>query len=87
VVALTARAQHGFSPETRARVRALAPHLAALLMLIDQMRLMSMRLAETQTLYDLENLLFSVESPRAAPACACRTQVSASIRACPAAAV
>jgi diguanylate cyclase (GGDEF)-like protein len=67
VVALTARAQHGFSPETRARVRALAPHLSALLMLIDQMRLMSVRLAETQTLYDLENLLFSVESPRALP--------------------
>jgi diguanylate cyclase (GGDEF)-like protein len=67
VVALTARAQNGFSPETRARVRALAPHLAALLMLIDQMRLMSIRLAETQTLYDLENLLFSVESPRTLP--------------------
>ena len=67
VVALTARAQNGFSPETRARVRALAPHLTALLMLIDQMRLMSIRLAETQTLYDLENLLFSVESPRALP--------------------
>jgi diguanylate cyclase (GGDEF)-like protein len=31
------------------------------------MRLMSVRLAETQTLYDLENLLFSVESPRALP--------------------
>ena len=67
VVALTARAQNGFSPETRARVRALVPHLAALLMLIDQMRLMSIRLAETQTLYDLENLLFSVESPRTLP--------------------
>jgi len=67
VVALTARASSGFSPETRARVRALAPHLTALLMLIDQMRLMSIRLAETQTLYDLENLLFSVESPRALP--------------------
>ena len=50
VVALTARTQNGFSPETRARIRALAPHLAALLMLIDQMRLMSIRLAETQTL-------------------------------------
>jgi diguanylate cyclase (GGDEF)-like protein len=67
VVALTARAQNGFSPETRDRVRALAPHLSALLMLIDQMRLMSVRLAETQTLYDLENLLFSVENPRALP--------------------
>jgi diguanylate cyclase (GGDEF)-like protein len=67
VVALTARTQNGFSPETRARIRALAPHLSALLMLIDQMRLMSVRLAETQTLYDLENLLFSVESPRTLP--------------------
>jgi len=67
VVALTARTQNGFSSETRARIRALAPHLAALLMLIDQMRLMSVRLAETQTLYDLENLLFSVESPRTLP--------------------
>jgi diguanylate cyclase (GGDEF)-like protein len=67
VVALTARAPSGFSPEIRARVRALAPHLTALLVLIDQMRLMSVRLAETQTLYDLENLLFSVESPRALP--------------------
>ena len=67
VVALTARTQNGFSPDTRARIRALAPHLAALVTLIDQMRLMSVRLAETQTLYDLENLLFSVESPRALP--------------------
>jgi diguanylate cyclase (GGDEF)-like protein len=67
VVALTARIPNGFSPETRARIRALAPHLAALLTLIDQMRLMSVRLAETQTLYDLENLLFSVESPRTLP--------------------
>jgi diguanylate cyclase (GGDEF)-like protein len=67
VVALTARTQNGFSPETRARIRALAPHLSALLMLIDQMRLMSVRLAETQTLYDLENLLFSVENPRSLP--------------------
>jgi diguanylate cyclase (GGDEF)-like protein len=67
VVALTARTPNGFSPETRARIRALAPHLAALLTLIDQMRLMSVRLAETQTLYDLENLLFSVESPRTLP--------------------
>jgi diguanylate cyclase (GGDEF)-like protein len=67
VAALTARTQNGFSPDTRARIRALAPHLAALVTLIDQMRLMSVRLAETQTLYDLENLLFSVESPRALP--------------------
>jgi diguanylate cyclase (GGDEF)-like protein len=67
VVALTARAPSGFSPETRARVRALAPHLTALVTLIDQMRVISLRLAETQTLYDLENLLFSVESPRALP--------------------
>ena len=67
VVALTARTQNGFSPETRTRIRALAPHLAALVTLIDQMRLMSVRLAETQTLYDLENLLFSVESPRTLP--------------------
>jgi len=67
VVALTARTQNGFSPETRSRIRALAPHLAALVTLIDQMRLMSVRLAETQTLYDLENLLFSVESPRTLP--------------------
>lgn len=67
VVALTTRTPNGFSPEIRARVRALAPHLAAFLMLIDQMRLMSVRLAETQTLYDLENLLFSVENPRSLP--------------------
>ena len=67
VVTLTARAQNGFSPETRARVRALAPHLTALVTLIDQMRVISLRLAETQTLYDLENLLFSVESPRTLP--------------------
>ena len=67
VVALTTRMPNGFSPEIRARVRALAPHLAAFLMLIDQMRLMSVRLAETQTLYDLENLLFSVENPRSLP--------------------
>lgn len=67
VVALTTRASNGFSPDIRTRVRALAPHLCAFLMLIDQMRLMSARLAETQTLYDLENLLFSVENPRALP--------------------
>ncbi|MCL6534868.1 MAG: diguanylate cyclase [Armatimonadetes bacterium] len=67
VVALTTCAPNGFSPEVRTRVRALAPHLSALLTLVDQMRLMSARLAETQTLYELENLLFSVESPRALP--------------------
>ena len=67
VVTLTARAPSGFSPETRARVRALAPHLTALVTLIDQMRVISLRLAETQTLYDLENLLFSVENPRSLP--------------------
>ena len=67
VVALTARAQNGFNAETRARARALAPHLSALLILIDQMRVMGVRLAETQMLYDLENLLFSVDSPRSLP--------------------
>jgi uncharacterized protein YigA (DUF484 family) len=67
IVAFTARTQNGFSSEMRTRIRALAPHLTALVTLIDQMRLMSVRLAETQTLYDLENLLFSVENPRALP--------------------
>ncbi len=67
VLALTTRAQNGFSSEQRTRLRALAPHLAALLTLMDQMRLMSVRLAETQTLYDLENLLFSAENPRQLP--------------------
>jgi uncharacterized protein YigA (DUF484 family) len=64
IVAFTARTQNGFRPEMRTRIRALAPHLTALVTLIDQMRVISLRLAETQTLYDLENLLFSVENPR-----------------------
>jgi diguanylate cyclase (GGDEF)-like protein len=67
VVALATRAPDGFNAETRARTRALAPHLSALLILIEQMRVMSTRLAETQMLYDLENLLFSVDSPSALP--------------------
>jgi len=67
VVALATRAPDGFNAETRARARALAPHLSALLILIEQMRVMSTRLAETQMLYDLENLLFSVDSPSALP--------------------
>lgn len=67
VLALSVHAPNGLNPEIRARVRALAPHLSALLALIDQMHLMRVRLAETQTLYDLENLLFSVDSPSTLP--------------------
>ncbi|MGQ9901964.1 MAG: diguanylate cyclase [Fimbriimonadales bacterium] len=67
VLALSVHAPNGLNPEIRARVRALAPHLSALLALIDQMHLMRVRLAETQTLYDLENLLFSVDSPTTLP--------------------
>jgi GAF domain-containing protein len=88
IVAFTARTQNGFSPEMRTRIRALAPHLTALVTLIDQMRLMSVRLAETQTLYDLgEPALQRGKPARPAPACACHTQVGASIRACAAVAV
>lgn len=66
-LALSVHAPNGFNSEIRARVRALAPHLSALLALTDQMHLMRVRLAETQTLYDLENLLFSVDSPSTLP--------------------
>jgi len=61
-VALTTRAEGGFSLETRARLRDLTPYLTGLLMLSEQLRLMGARLAETQLLYDMENLLFSTDS-------------------------
>ncbi len=61
-VALTTHAEGGFSPETRARLRELTPYLAGLLSLSEQLRLMGVRLAETQLLYDMENLLFSTDS-------------------------
>ncbi len=66
-ILLTTRAQDGFSPETRARLRNLAPVLLGLIALIEQLRLMSVRLAETQFLYDVENLLFSTETAQSLP--------------------
>ncbi|MCS7301553.1 MAG: GGDEF domain-containing protein [Fimbriimonadales bacterium] len=67
-ITLSTRAHEGFPPESRARLRNLAPYLSGLLELTDQMRLMSIRLAETQFLYDLENLLFSAETTQSLPA-------------------
>lgn len=66
-ISLTTRAQDGFSPETRTRLRNLAPVLLGLIALIEQLRLMSVRLAETQFLYDVENLLFSTETAQSLP--------------------
>ncbi|MCX7926184.1 MAG: diguanylate cyclase [Fimbriimonadales bacterium] len=66
-VALSTRTEGGFSPETRARLRALTPYLTGLLVLLEQLRLMGVRLAETQLLYDLENLLFSTNSVQSLP--------------------
>lgn len=68
VIALSTHAENGFSNDLRARLRALTPYLSCLLELSEQMRLMSVRLAETQFLYDLENLLFSVETTQSLPA-------------------
>ncbi|GIV07421.1 MAG: hypothetical protein KatS3mg017_0623 [Fimbriimonadales bacterium] len=67
VVALTTRAPNGFSPEVRTRLRNMTPYLSGLVALIEQLRLMSVRLAETQFLYDVENLLFSVETTQSLP--------------------
>ncbi len=61
-VVLSTRAESGFTPETRARLRALTPYLAGVLTLSEQLRLMGTRLAETQLLYDMETLLFSADS-------------------------
>lgn len=67
VVVLTTRAQDGFSPETRTRLRNLMPYLSGLIALTEQLRLMSVRLAETQFLYDVENLLFGTETAQSLP--------------------
>ncbi|MCS6919804.1 MAG: GGDEF domain-containing protein [Fimbriimonadales bacterium] len=67
VIVLTTRAQEGFSAEARTRLRALTPYLTGLLALTEQLRLMSVRLAETQFLYDVENLLFSAETAQSLP--------------------
>ncbi len=66
-LALTTNAPEGFSDETRTRLRNLLPHLAAILALTEQIRLMSVRLAETQFLYDVENLLFSADTAQSLP--------------------
>lgn len=67
VVVLTTRAQEGFSPDTRTRLRDLVPYLSGLIALAEQLRLMSVRLAETQFLYDVENLLFGTETAQSLP--------------------
>lgn len=66
-VALSARTTNGFSPELRNRMRALVPYLIGLIEFAEQLRLMSVRLAETQILYDMENLLFSVHTLQSLP--------------------
>jgi diguanylate cyclase (GGDEF)-like protein len=66
-IALSTRTANGFSPELRNRLRALAPFLVGLIEFAEQLRLMSVRLAETQILYDLENLLFSTNTLQSLP--------------------
>jgi diguanylate cyclase (GGDEF)-like protein len=66
-ITLSTRAANGFSPESRNRLRALAPSLVGLIEFVEQLRLMSVRLAETQILYDLENLLFSTNTLQSLP--------------------
>ncbi|GIV05140.1 MAG: hypothetical protein KatS3mg016_0715 [Fimbriimonadales bacterium] len=66
-IALSARPTNGFSPELRSRLRALVPYLVGLIEFAEQLRLMSVRLAETQILYDMENLLFSTNTLQSLP--------------------
>ncbi|MCX7993428.1 MAG: GGDEF domain-containing protein [Fimbriimonadales bacterium] len=67
VVVLSTRTEQGFPPETRTRLRALTPYLTGLLELTEQLRLMGVRLAETQLLYEMENLLFCAETLQSLP--------------------
>ncbi|MFN4033673.1 MAG: GAF domain-containing protein, partial [Fimbriimonadales bacterium] len=66
-LALTTNAPEGFSDATHTRLRNLLPHFSTILALTEQIRLMSVRLAETQFLYDVENLLFSAETTLSLP--------------------
>lgn len=66
-IAFSTRTANGFSPELRSRLRALVPYLVGLIEFAEQLRLMSVRLAETQILYDMENLLFSTNTLQSLP--------------------
>jgi diguanylate cyclase (GGDEF)-like protein len=66
-IALSTRTANGFLPELRNRLRAIVPYLVGLIEFAEQLRLMSVRLAETQTLYNMENLIFSVNTLQSLP--------------------
>ncbi|MDW8106096.1 MAG: diguanylate cyclase [Armatimonadota bacterium] len=62
VLVLVAPANQGFEAAQCTRVHKLAPYLVDIVSLLEQLRVISNRLAETQLLYDLESLLFHSET-------------------------
>jgi diguanylate cyclase (GGDEF)-like protein len=67
VLVLVSADADGFETGVEERLQALAPHLTAIVSLYEQFGLMEMRLQETQVLYDLDKLLFTVAVPSEIP--------------------
>jgi len=61
-IVFAAQAETGFDSGHQARLRALVPYLVGLLSLLEQLRLIANRLAETQLLYEIESLVFSIDT-------------------------
>lgn len=61
-IVFAAQAETGFDSGHQARLRALVPYLVGLLSLLEQLRLIANRLAETQLLYEIESLVFSTDT-------------------------
>jgi diguanylate cyclase (GGDEF)-like protein len=67
VLVLVSADTDGFETDMEERLQALAPHLTAIVSLYEQFGLMEARLQETQVLYDLDKLLFTVSMPSEIP--------------------
>ncbi len=70
VLTLVSHPNRPFSPEIERRLRALLPHLNALIGLYDQIGVLEARLQETQLTQELSSLLFTVSTTQALPAAA-----------------
>jgi diguanylate cyclase (GGDEF)-like protein len=67
VLVLVSAPTNGFETGVEERLQSLAPHLTAIVSLYEQFGVMEMRLQETQVLYELDKLLFTVAAPSEIP--------------------
>jgi transcriptional regulator with GAF, ATPase, and Fis domain len=67
VLVLVSATTNGFETGVEERLQSLAPHLTAIVSLYEQFGVMEMRLQETQVLYELDKLLFTVAAPGEIP--------------------